>query len=461
MAITFSIENKKYVLNHIRTKNLEKGILITTDFGSWVFLTKKEYDDLKNGKADEQLLALLKDKGVLLDEDNIDKVIKDYRKKCRYLFEGISLHIIVPTLRCNLRCVYCHSKSKRVEEKEYDMDEETAKKTVDFIFQSPSKAITIEFQGGEPLLNFDIVKFIIGYAKDLNKKFKKILNFSLVSNLTFMNEHILDFLIKEQIGLCTSLDGNALVHNKNRGDYDKTVYWIKKIKENYRLNSMMLTTKQSLPYYKEIVDEYVNLKLDTIWIKPVNNLGYAQKAWKKISYTPEKYLNFWKKSLDYIIKLNENILLKEYYTIIILKKILSKNCLNFTDLESPCGAAVSQLAYDYNGDVYTCDEGRNYDIFKLGTVNNTYQELLTSSNALGIVTVSTNDTLICDNCVYKPYCGVCPVCNYAKNGNIVPKLPDDRCKIFKGIFDHIFKKLLFDEEYKKTFSKWLENTSFN
>lgn len=455
MAISCLIEDKEYFTNHIRTKHMAKGVLITTDHGSWVFLSEKEYELFKKGEIEEPLLSLLKEKGMLLTKENIKNIINDYRKKCAFLSQGTSLHIVVPTLRCNHKCVYCHSKAKPLDAKGYDMDKETAKKTVDFIFQSPSKALTIEFQGGEPLLRFDIVKFIIEYAKKLNKKHKKDLLFRLVTNLTLMTKEILNYLIKEDIGLCTSLDGNKKVHNKNRAEYGKTIHWIKEINKRHRLNAMMLTTKYSLPYYKEIIDEYIKQNFEAIWLKPVNRLGHAQEVWQEISYSPEEYLDFWKKSLDYIIKKNKKRLLRENYTSIILRKVLSKKGYNFTEMQSPCGAAISQLAYDHKGDVYTCDEGRLYDIFKLGTVNDTYKDLLTSPETLGIVAASTNDSLVCDNCVYKPYCGVCPVCSYAEHKNIITKLPDIRCKIFKGMFDHVFEKLLFDKEYKKVFLSWM------
>lgn len=455
MAMSCLIEDKEYLVNHIRTKHINRGVLITTDQGSWAFLSKKEYALFKKRKIEEPLLSLLKEKGILLTEDNTKNIINDYRKKCAFLFQGASLHIVVPTLRCNHNCIYCHSKAKPLDAKGYDMDEKIAKKIVDFIFQSPSKAITIEFQGGEPLLRFDIIKFIIEYAKELNKKYKKDLIFRLVTNLTLMDENILSYLIKEDIGLCTSLDGNKEVHNKNRAEYDKTAHWIKKIKKEYCLNAMMLTTKHSLPYYKEIIDEYVKQGFETIWLKPINKLGYAKKAWQEISYSAEDYLEFWKKSMDYIIKINKKRTLRENYTLIILKKILSKKGYNFTDMQSPCGAAIGQLAYNHKGDVYTCDEGRLYDIFKLGTIDDSYKDLLTSSEALGLVMASTNDSLACDNCLYKPYCGVCPVCSYAEHKNIITKLPNMRCKIFKGMFDHIFEKLLFDREYKKVFLSWM------
>ena len=85
------------------------------------------------------------------------------------------MHILTTTKRCNLKCVYCHSAvaSKIANEKEYDMDKKTAKKTLEFIFQTPEKGITIEFQGGETLLREDLFKYVVKEAKKINKKHNK------------------------------------------------------------------------------------------------------------------------------------------------------------------------------------------------------------------------------------------------------------------------------------------------
>ena len=262
-------------------------------------------------------------------------------------------------------------------------------------------------------------------------------------------------MISNNIGICTSLDGCKSVHNKNRGDYDKTVYWIKKIREKYTINAMVLVTKHTLPYYKEVVDEYVKLNLPRIWIKPVNNLGFARDSWNEIGISAEEFLSFWKKALHHIIKINKKTLLIENYTRIILRKILTNECVNFTDLQSPCGAAIGQIAYNYDGSIYTCDEGRLYDIFKLGTVDDKYKDLLCSSTTRSIVRASMNDNPVCELCAYKPYCGLCPVCSYADTHNVISKLPNRRCDILRGMFDHIFEKILFDKEYKKVFLTWL------
>ena len=105
------------------------------------------------------------------------------------------MHIIVVTKRCNHLCVYCQAGRAEFQNEKYDMNEETAKKTVDLIFQTPAKSFTIEFQGGEPLLNWKIIKFIVEYAKTKNEIFKKRLNFSLVTNLSLMTDDKYKYLI--------------------------------------------------------------------------------------------------------------------------------------------------------------------------------------------------------------------------------------------------------------------------
>ncbi|MBL7056011.1 His-Xaa-Ser system radical SAM maturase HxsB [Candidatus Woesearchaeota archaeon] len=458
MALSYFAEKEDYSLNHIRARKIRDGYLVTTDYGSWAYLSEEEYRQVRTNNLKEPLLSLLKEKGIVLTQSNTENVILDYRKKWGYLFQGTSLHIVALTKRCNLNCSYCHASAEQLPEG-HDMTEDTAKKAVDFIFQSPSEEITIEFQGGEPSLNFETLKYIVKYAKKKNETVRKNLKFCIVTNLTLMNDEKLDFLMKEKIGICTSFDGCKEVHNANRDQYDKVVSWIKKIKQVYDIDAMPITTKQSLPHYKEIVDEYVKLGLKNIWIKPLNNLGYAAESWKKVGITPEQFLEFWKNSLDYIVKSNKKTPLIENYAFILLKKILTKECVNFTDLETPCGAAIGQIAYNFDGDIYTCDEGRFFDIFKIGTVNDTYKKVLSSGQTACVLKASLNDNNPhCEVCAYKPYCGLCPVLSYAETGNIVSKIPDKRCDILMGMFTHIFDKMLFDEEYREVFMSWIEKS---
>ena len=121
---------------------------------------------------------------------------------------------------------------------------------------------------------------------------------------------------------------------------------------------------------------------------------------------------------------------------------------------------IGQMAYNYNGDIYTCDEARmiGEDIFMLGNVRkDNYKDILSSNQTCGIIASSVNDTQICDSCVFKPYCGICPVCNYAEQGSIIGKIPEtNRCKIYRAQFEYIFDKTMNDKEARAIFLKWLK-----
>lgn len=457
-----------------RTIRIKDKNLIITNSGSFIALNDEDYKKFRLNKLNQELYDTLEENRIIITEKNESKVIDYYKKKNNFLNFKTSLHIVVLTLRCNQVCTYCQALRRNESEKQYDMTEEIAKKTVDLIFQSPSKHIIIEFQGGEPLLNFSTLKFIVEYANTLNKIHRKILRFSIVSNYTLLNNEILDYLIKNRVGLCTSLDGPKEVHDKNRiysgkkgSSYDDVIKGInlvrskKLVDKDYEIdqNALPTITKHSLNYPKQIVDEYVKHQFKRVWIRYLSGLefGANKEVSNKIGYTAEEYLDFYKKALEYIIE--NDLPIQERFAAIILKKIMTDEDPNYLDLRSPCGAVIGQMAYNYDGSVYSCDEGRMIgDIFKVGTVDNNYNDIICSEETCNLVASSINDTYLCDNCAFKPYCGICPVINYATTGNLIPKLAVDmRCKIYKGLFTFLFEKLLYDEKYRQKFELWIKD----
>jgi His-Xaa-Ser system radical SAM maturase HxsB len=457
------MEISKPRLNTYRQRKFENKTLLVSDQGQWCFVDDNILKILKEQKNFEKLCEypFLEKNGLVITNNNISGIIKKQRANYSHLFYGTSLHIVVPTARCNHKCIYCHSEAKNISSKGVDMDKKTSQDTVDFIFQTPSDAITIEFQGGEPLLKFDIIQEIVSYAKSKNKEFKKDLRFDLVSNLSLLDHDILKYLIKENINLGTSLDGPEKVHNKNRilmggNSYKETTYWLNEIKTNYNypINALMVTTRHSLKYPEEIIDEYIKNNLDWIRLRHLDSLGYAHKN-KSIDYSAEEYFVFWKTAVDHIVKQNKQYKITEGFIKLIMQK-LSGIYTNYADFESPCGAIISQLAYSHNGDIYTCDEGRQYEMFKLGNVKkDKYKDIIKSNAACSMILSSINDSLMCDTCAYKPFCGICPVCNFADDNNLIPKLAKNkRCKIYKSIFDYIFYSLLKKPQHKKVFESW-------
>jgi len=454
----------KWTLNNFRTRKVGDNYFVTTDHGSYCILSEIELRKLRQNKIDDGLRDKLSSRGIMVNDINIQDNIRLLRNRNNFLFHGTSLHIIVVTLRCNMNCIYCHASSKPVDKKDYDMDERTAKKTVDFILQSPNNNITIEFQGGEPLLNWDIVRFIIEYARKKNEAYNKNIIFTMVTNLTKMDEEKMEYLIKNKVDVCTSLDGPKKLHDYNRkftggSNYDQVVFWIKRFNDEYMkkkiknrsVHALVTLTRRSMSYPKGIVDEYVRLGLKDVHLRFLNNLGVASVAWKEINYSIEDYLSFWKSAAAYIVKLRqEGICIKERMVDIMFKKINNEFDPNYLDLRSPCGAAIGQLTYNYNGDIYTCDEARmlKEDLFLLGNVKkDSYKDIVTCDKACVTVAASINSQYICNDCAYKPYCGLCPVCNYAEQGSVIAKISEtNRCKIFKAQFDWVVKEKFIKNE---------------
>jgi len=350
---------------------------------------------------------------------------------------------------------------------------------VDTIFDTTSQEITIEFQGGEPLLNFDIIKTIIEYAIEKNKVTNKELYFSLVSNLSKIDEKKMKYLLDKGVLFCTSLDGPQEVHDSNRpfsgnSSYKETIKWMERINKEYKkrgydtnlyhVDALMTTTRNSLGHAKEIVDEYVKHGIKVIHIRPLNPLGFAQKTWEKIGYTTEEFLKFYFEVLDYVLELNlKGIEIQERTAALFIIKMITDRDPNFLDLRSPCGAGIGQVAYNYDGKIFTCDEARmmyemGEDLFLLGNAGkDLYVDIMGSPITRSILLASLLDAYpYCEGCALKPYCGICPIINYMEQGDIFGSMEhSSKCKINKAILGYIFNKMHNpSNELLQIFQKW-------
>ncbi len=463
-----------YKKNQYNYKQINNHYLITNEYGCYSFLSDKEFKKLENNeKLPISLTKKLKDDLFIYEDEqsfkNVSKCrIREYK---RYLEESTVLHIFVVSKNCNYNCVYCQAGNLSLKE-DFLMNEYTAQKALDIALESPSQELTFEFQGGEPLTNFSIIKHIIEYSKEKNEKLKekKNITYNIVTNLSLLNEEIASYIVKNSISVCTSIDGPCELQNKNmpykdNDSYKVTIYSFKKLKEqDVTISALLTTTRYSFDKYKEIVDEYVSLGLNRIWIRPLTKLGKAEKNWEDISYSADEFLEFYKKTLDYIIQVNKKgYLLIEGLAGIMLSKIINQESVNFMELRSPCGAGIGQLAYYYDGDIYTCDEGRMLaemgdKKFLLGNVlKSNFKDLIESEITKEASEASCLEcSKICHSCVYMPYCGTCPVLNYARSGKMeLDNKEDYKCKINSGILDILFSYIQKDKSVLKIFKNWI------
>jgi His-Xaa-Ser system radical SAM maturase HxsB len=310
-----------------------------------------------------------------------------------------------------------------------------------------------------------VLKGTVEYARKKAKIRGKELKLALVSNFSLMNAEKAEFLMANEVSICASLDGPKDLHNKNRiftagNSHGETLKWLKYFQQKnaaqspgYRVfkpSALLTVSRYSLSRHREIIDEYVKAGLEDIFIRPLAPIGYARNLWDTIGYEAKDFAAFYLKSLDYILKLNRGgVIIREKTAAMMLDKIINFRDPGYLDARCPCGAAIGQIAYNYNGDLYTCDEGRMVgwagdDLFKMGNVaGDTYKKVM-SSGVTRVCAVSSNLEAqpACARCAYKPYCGVCPVYNYETQGSLWGNMPsNDRCGLFKGIFETLFALL--------------------
>ena len=453
--------------------------LITNEFWYYSYLTEDEFQDFCIGTIAWEKLKELDSKLFIKNASYEDRAVIAYNKKNSFLAFGPSLHMIVTTLRCNHKCQYCHAAVAPMTAKNLDMTQETAQKVVDAIFFSSSPALTIEFQWGESLVNWEVVQFIVEYSIAKAKILQKYLSLILVSNLTLMTEDKLTWLLDHWVDICTSLDGDKKTHNWQRvwkdGDsYDNVTHWIARINEEnekrwrkwYKIGALATWTKPGLKNYKNIIDSYISLGHNTIRLKKLNPYWFAEAKREQLENSLNENFEFYKNTMDYILEKNkQGIVLKEMLSMVYLNKIINNTDSGFMDVRSPSGAAIWCVAYNYDGKVYASDESRmlgrmGIEDFLLTplleTGETTYRAMANSDVTKIAVQSSVLDGLpgYVDH-VYKPYIGVDLEYSFTQHGNVFSNFSkDDKTRIQRSMLDYLFEKLE-DTENEKIFKSWI------
>ena len=373
-----------------------------------------------------------------------------HRSRMSFLRQVTPLHIFVVTLRCENSCPYCQVSRQSTDRSRFDMSDEVAERALDVAFESNSARIKIEFQGGEPLLNFPLIKKIVSAAKARAAAANKAVDFVIASNLALLSDEILGFCKSNEILLSTSLDGPADLHNKNRprprgNSYELAVRGIRRAKEVLgpdRVGALMTTTQASLDRVDEIIDEYLRQGFDSIFLRPLSPFGFAIKTKQYHRYDVEKWLRFYERGLRRILELNRSgTQLRELYAALILTRMFTDRPTGYVDLRSPAGIGIGALVYNYDGSVFASDEGRMLaevgdNTFRLGHVNeDNYKSLILSDRLIEAISSSlTQCAPECSTCVFESHCGADPVYHHATQGDALGIKPLSAfCARQKGI----------------------------
>jgi uncharacterized protein len=455
----------------------DDSVLLTNDAGEHTFLGPEEFSALTAHRLDQEnsTYQTLKAKHFVRDSDStatLELLATKIRTKRSFLDGFTRLHIFVTTLRCDHTCPYCQVSRVTEDRVSFDMTPETADHALDWVFRSPANEFKIEFQGGEPTLNWPVLRRVVERATNRASDEGRLAEFVIATNLSAITDEMLQFCQQHKIHLSTSLDGPADLHNSNRPRPGRDSY------ERFRANldraravlghdqvsALMTTTPSSLTRVREIVDEYVDCGFDSIFLRPISPYGFATRTRLDRAYNAAAFLEFYREGLEYIIELNRRgIALVESYTQILLRKILTPFPVGYVDLQSPAGAGTGVLVYNYDGDVYASDESRMLaemgdTSFKLGNLaRDEYRSVMTGARVRAILEQSCLEVLPgCSQCAYLPYCGADPIFNWATQGDIAGYRPTSEfCRRQMGIFEMLFDYLRSEDKFvRRLLQRW-------
>lgn len=458
------VGNRGYRLLPLRFRRLpwdQDRVLVTSMSGDWLITQRDDFERAVTGQLDasEPLFADMESRFLITadpERSTLAPLLSQYRTRKDYLAEGPRLHIFVVSLRCHHTCAYCQVSRQAVGQTAFDMAEPTASHAVDRLFDWPAKTLTIEFQGGEPLLRFDRVRQLTKLIEQRNRTEKRALRFVIASTLHDLTDEQLSFMRDHGFELSTSLDGPEWLHNLNRprperDSYQRTVEGIergRKVLGDDAVSALTTLTRRSLEVPKEIIDEYRKLGFHSISLRPLSPYGFARKTSARHGYTIGDFLKFYEVALDHLLQVNhEGYFLEETYARMLLSLLLTPFSHGYVDLRSPTGAGLGAIVYDYDGRVYPSDEARMLAAmgdhrFALGRVDESIETWMSSPGMQRILGTGVAEALpTCADCAYVPLCGADPIDHYARQGDSIGHRPSsDFCRKQIGLFDTLLRR---------------------
>ncbi|MGD9641801.1 MAG: radical SAM protein [Elusimicrobiales bacterium] len=455
----------KHKLFNAYFENAARGLFLSNASGQAAFLKGASSRLLRPLRLGRKAGAWLRDNDFFSDRLDFGRLEERFREHYFTSYAGPYIHIVTLTNRCDLYCSYCSASSNS---SSADMSKATADRLLDFVFAIKNERLVLEFQGGEPLLNFGVLKYIVEKAGRLNRRAGKKLHFSVVTNLQSMDAGKLDFLARNRVAICASFDGVRGVHDKNRvsrsgSNYDRVTRWLKEIRaraakgELETPNAICTVTRDLFPFPVETVDAFVKNGLRRIQLGPLDPVGRGARL---EPYAQEEYFRFYRRALERMgeLTLQTGRAVYEKGAFNILRSTETAERSPRRNLE-----LLIRLAYDHNGDIYPSDEARMLagagdDLFKLGNVRRErLSDVLENPLARALISSCFGEFSqpYCARCPYNYYCRLSPVYNYIFQGSFWGNLPaSPRCAFYKFMFGLVLR-LKREQRWRGIFDIWL------
>ncbi len=375
-----------------------------------------------------QILGL-KNSGKLFTPDTFKPIANSLKEKTSGVVKALCLHV---AHTCNLNCSYCFASQGKFSGERALMSLETGKQALDFLIENSGTRhnLEVDFFGGEPLMNFDVVKELVKYARKREKETGKNFRFTLTTNGMLIDDDVIEFSNKEMSNVVLSLDGRKEVHDKFRVDYQGKGSFdtiVPKFQE-------FVKTRNNKNYYMR--GTFTHNNPDFLEdIKEMLDLGFTELSMEPVVCAPDDPSSLNDKDIE--------IVLGQYEKLADLMNERRKQGKPFTfyhymiDLTggpciykrvSGCGSGTEYMAVTPWGDLYPCHQFVGDEKFKLGDIWNgvTNSEIQNEFKKCNVYAHAE-----CENCWAKLYCsGGCAANAYHSTGNICG-VYEKGCELFK------------------------------
>ena len=399
-----------------------------------VGLISQKYKDREDVTDEEIRICIgdvkaLKEAGKLFTEDNYEDIAGTLKERSGNVVKALCLHV---AHTCNLNCAYCFASQGKYHGDRALMSFEVGKRALDFLIENSGtrRNLEVDFFGGEPLMNWDVVKRLVEYARSVEKEHNKDFRFTLTTNGVLIDDDVIDFANREMSNVVLSLDGRKEIHDRVRvdfagnGSYDKIV---PKFRE-------LVQARGGKNYYMRGTFTHANPDF-TKDVFHMADLGFTELSMEPVVCAPGDPAALDAKDLE-IVKEQYEILAKD-----MIRRQKDGKPITFyhymIDLTggpciykriSGCGSGTEYMAVTPWGDLYPCHQFVGEEEYRLGDIwkGVTNEELRNEFRSCNAYARSE-----CRDCWAKLYCsGGCAANAYHASGSI-KGIYEPGCELFR------------------------------
>ena len=376
----------------------------------------------------EQIVSL-KNAGKLFTPDTFEPMAGALKQKTSGVVKALCLHI---AHTCNLNCEYCFASQGKYQGERAVMSFEVGKRAFDWLIENSGsrRNLEVDFFGGEPLMNFEVVKQLVAYARSIEKQHNKNFRFTLTTNGLLIDDDVIEFANKEMSNVVLSLDGRKEVHDRYRVDYngngsfDKIVPKFQKLvkardNKNYYMRGTF--THQNPDFLKDI-EVMLDLGFTELSMEPV-----VCSAGDPAELTPEDMtvvMEQYEKLAELMLKRDKEGKPFTFYHYMI--DLTGGPCIY--KRISGCGSGTEYMAVTPWGDLYPCHQFVGDEAFKLGDI---WQGVTNMETQNSFAECNVYARKECRDCWARLYCsGGCAANAYHATGKVTG-IYKSGCELFK------------------------------